>query len=297
MTQRDSDLPVRRSGPGLLSIVVPAYNEEETLARVVEKLLRVPCLLEIVIVDDCSADRTHEIAQRLAAQFEQIRVLRLARNSGKTAALREGFAATKGEIVIVQDADLEYDPDEIADLVEPIRKGVADVVYGSRFLIRKAARVLYFYHFVANKCLTLFSNLLTNVNLSDVETGYKAFRGEIIRNMIITSSGFGFEIEVTAKVCKLHCAIFEVPISYYGRTYEQGKKIGLSDGFAALWYLVRYNLFMSLKRSYRTVPMLRQVEPLDSRLGEFGQSAPWIAKVPGRSREHRDRALTPGTVA
>jgi glycosyltransferase involved in cell wall biosynthesis len=247
-----------------LSIVVPAFNEEATLARVVEKLLRVPYLLEIVIVDDCSADRTHEIAQRLASQFEQIRVLRLARNSGKTAALREGFAATKGEIVIVQDADLEYDPDEIVDLVEPIRKGVADVVYGSRFLIRKAARVLYFYHFVANKCLTLFSNLLTNVNLSDVETGYKAFRGEIIRNMIITSSGFGFEIEVTAKVCKLRCAIFEVPISYYGRTYEQGKKIGLSDGLAALWYLIRYNLLIDLKHAYRKVPTLTQVEPLES---------------------------------
>ncbi len=282
MDQRDSDLVIRRGNQGLLSIVVPAYNEEATLAKVVEKLLRVPYLLEIVIVDDCSADRTHEIAQRLATQCEQIRVLRLARNSGKTAALREGFAATKGEIVIVQDADLEYDPDEIADLIEPIRKGVADVVYGSRFLIRKAARVLYFYHFVANKCLTLFSNLLTNVNLSDVETGYKAFRGEIIRNMIITSSGFGFEIEVTAKICKLHCSIFEVPISYYGRTYEQGKKIGMMDGLAALWYLVRYNLLMDLKHAYRTIPTLSQVEPLESDWANLAATGESRELSPGR---------------
>jgi glycosyltransferase involved in cell wall biosynthesis len=273
-----------------LSVVVPAYNEEATLGRVVEKLLRVPYLLEVVIVDDCSTDRTHEIAQQLASRSEQVRVLRLARNSGKTAALREGFAATQGEIVIVQDADLEYDPDEIVELVEPIRKGVADVVYGSRFLIRKAARVLYFYHYLANKCLTLFSNLLTNVNLSDVETGYKAFRGEIIRNMIITSSGFGFEIEVTAKVCKLGCAMFEVPISYYGRTYEQGKKIGLSDGLAALWYLVRYNLLLDLKQAYRTVPTLRQLEPLGSDLMSLATS-----RESQGPRPEREKAA--GTVA
>ena len=252
-----------RDSQRLLSIVVPAFNEEETLAKVVEKLLQVPYLLEVVIVDDCSTDRTPEIANRLASQFDQVRAFRLPRNSGKTAALREGFAKTQGDIVIVQDADLEYDPDEIVDLVEPIRKGVADVVYGSRFLIRKAARVLYFYHYVANKCLTLFSNLLTNVNLSDVETGYKAFRGEIIRNMIISSSGFGFEIEVTAKVCKLGAAMFEVPISYYGRTYEQGKKIGLKDGLAALWYLVRYNLLLDLKHSYRAIPTLGKPKPLE----------------------------------
>ncbi len=269
LEQPDFGLPTVQSNERLLSIVVPAYNEEATLAKVVKKLLQVPYLLEIVIVDDCSVDQTQTIAQRLAEQFEQVRVLRLARNSGKTAALREGFAVTEGEIVIVQDADLEYDPDEIVDLIEPIRQGVADVVYGSRFLIRKAARVLYFYHYVANKCLTLFSNLLTNVNLSDVETGYKAFRGEIIRNMVITSSGFGFEIEVTAKVCKLGCAMFEVPISYYGRTYDQGKKIGLSDGVAALWYLIRYNLLMDLKHSYRNLPKIRQPRPLEGKWATF----------------------------
>ena len=239
-----------------LSIVVPAFNEEATLARVVEKLLAVPHLLEIILVDDCSSDRTPEVARRLAAQHRQVQVLTHQLNSGKTAALRTGFAATKGDVVIVQDADLEYDPAEIREVIQPILDGIADVVFGSRFLVRKAARALYFYHYIANKSLTFFSNLLTNVNLSDVETGYKAFRGEIIRNMIITSSGFGFEIEVTAKVCKLGCAIFEVPISYYGRTYEQGKKIGLKDGIAALWYIVFYNWFTSRQNSYRTIPNL-----------------------------------------
>jgi hypothetical protein len=139
-------------------------------------------------------------------------------------------------------------------VIAPILGGNADVVYGSRFLVRKAARVLYFYHFLANKGLTFLSNLLTNVNLTDVETGYKAFRGDIIRNMIITSSGFGFEIEVTAKIAKLGCAMYEVPISYHGRTYEQGKKIGLKDGIAALWYILKFNLLCSLKESYRVLP-------------------------------------------
>ena len=238
----------------LLSVIVPAFNEEATLAQIVERLSKVPYLLEIIIVDDCSTDRTHAIAELLSQRHAQVRVLRLHVNSGKTAALKAGFAASRGDIVIVQDADLEYDPAEIIDVIQPIVDGHADVVYGSRFLIRKAARVLYFYHYLANKALTFLSNLLTNVNFSDVETGYKAFRGEIIRNMIITSRRFGFEIEVTAKVCKLACATYEVPISYYGRTYEQGKKIGLSDGIAAVWYLIRYNLLTDLKHSYSTIP-------------------------------------------
>jgi glycosyltransferase involved in cell wall biosynthesis len=210
-----------------LSVIVPAFNEEATIAAVIEKLLGVPSLLEIIVVDDASTDRTFSIVQALRATTPQLRLLRQSENMGKTAALKTGFAASVGDIVIVQDADLEYDPAEIQDVIQPILNGVADVVYGSRFLVRKAARVLYFYHYLANKALTFFSNLLTNINLSDVETGYKAFRGEIIRDMIITSSGFGFEIEVTAKVCKLGCACFEVPISYYGRTYDEGKKIGL----------------------------------------------------------------------
>jgi glycosyltransferase involved in cell wall biosynthesis len=236
-----------------LSVVVPAYNEEKTLAKVIEQLLIVPHLHEIIIIDDCSSDATFETAERLKAQYENVRVFRHQTNSGKTAALKTGFAATTGDIVIVQDADLEYDPAEIKDVIQPIVDGVADVVYGSRFLVRRAARVLYFRHYLANKCLTFVSNLLTNVNFSDIETGYKAFRGDIIRDMIITSSGFGFEIEVTAKMCKLGCVTYEVPISYYGRTYEEGKKIGLADGLAALWYLLRYNLLTDLRSSYRSL--------------------------------------------
>lgn len=235
---------------GVLSVVVPAYNEQSTLALVVQKLLLVPNLLEIVIVDDCSTDKTYSIAQQLARQYDKIVVLRHEKNAGKTAALKTGFHATKGSVVIVQDADLEYDPAEISSVIQPIVDGYADVVYGSRFLVRKQTRVLYFYHFLANKALTFCSNLFTNVNLTDTETCYKAFRGEIIRNMIITSKGFGFEIEVTAKICKYRCVLYEVPISYYGRTYEEGKKIGLIDGLHAFWYIIYYNLFTSLRQSF-----------------------------------------------
>jgi glycosyltransferase involved in cell wall biosynthesis len=238
-----------------LSIVVPAYNEESTLRTVAEKLLRVPYLHEVVIVDDCSTDRTHEIAQSLASENPSIvRVIRLPRNVGKTEALKTGFTVTTGNIVIVQDADLEYDPSEIAFVIDPIARGVADVVFGSRFQVRRAARVLYFYHYLANRALTFLSNLFTNLNLTDVETGYKAFKGNIIRGMIITSRGFGFEIEVTAKIAKLKCAIYEVPISYYGRTYEEGKKITAWDGIAAAYYIFRYNLLCSLKKSFYNIP-------------------------------------------
>jgi glycosyltransferase involved in cell wall biosynthesis len=227
----------------VLSVVVPAYNEEETLADVIGKLLRVPSLLEVVIVDDCSKDRTPEVCAALAQNDNRVRYIRHPANLGKTEALKTGFSHTTGSIVIVQDADLEYDPEEIPDVIQPILDGQADVVYGSRFLVRKAARVLYFYHYVANKGLTCLSNLFTNINLTDVETGYKAFRGDIIRNLPITSTGFGFEIEVTARVARLKCSIYEVPISYYGRTYEQGKKIGFKDGVQALWLIFWYNVF------------------------------------------------------
>lgn len=240
-----------------LSIVIPAYNEEATLSAIVHRVLSVPRLLEIIVVDDCSQDRTGTIAQELARLHPKVKAVRREINGGKTEALKTGFALTTGDIVIVQDADLEYDPSDIGDLIWPILEGNADVVYGSRFLVRKAARVLYFYHYLANKALTFVSNLFTNVNLTDVETGYKAFRGDIIREMRITSSGFGFEIEVTAKVAKLRCALYEVPISYYGRTYEEGKKIGFWDGVAAGWYIFKFNLLCSLQDSFRTVPVGR----------------------------------------
>ena len=249
--------------PACLSVVMPVYNEESTLAQVVRKLLLLPHVLEIVIVDDCSTDQSAEIARALSQSDPRVRLAQQEKNSGKTAALRAGFALTRGEIVIVQDADLEYDPEEIPLVIQPILDGHADVVFGSRFLVRRATRVLYFYHYVANKFLTFTSNLFTNLNMTDIETGYKAFRGDIIRNMVIVSSGFGFEIEATAKVAKLGCAIYEVPISYYGRTYQEGKKVGMKDGLLALWLIFRFNLFCGLKSSFREQGFTRKVSLQD----------------------------------
>ena len=237
-----------------LSVVIPAYNEEATLAAIVEKVLGIPHLLEIIIVDDSSTDGTAQITRMLAERHEEVRFLRHGKNRGKTEALKTGFSQTRGEVVIVQDADLEYDPAEIAGVIKPILDGHADVVYGSRFLVRRATRVLYFYHYLANKLLTFTSNMLTNLNMTDVETGYKAFRGDIIRNMVIESRGFGFEVEVTAKIAKLGCPVYEVPISYYGRTYQEGKKIGVRDGVEAFWFVLRFNLFSSLRSSFRQIP-------------------------------------------
>ncbi len=246
------------SSERVLSVVVPAYNEQETIANVVERLTAVPFLREIIIVDDCSRDATpNEIDALKARHPNLIRSVRHETNQGKTAALKTGFQSVTGDVVIVQDADLEYDPAEIIDVIGPIVNGQADVVYGSRFMVKKAARVLYFYHYIANKGLTFLSNIFTNLNMTDVETGYKAFRSEIMRNMVITSWGFGFEIEVTAKVAKLGCRIYEVPISYYGRTYEEGKKIGTKDGVYALWCIFKYNLFVPLERAFRTIPKLQ----------------------------------------
>jgi glycosyltransferase involved in cell wall biosynthesis len=248
-----------------LSVVVPAFNEEETLVAVVQRVLSIPNLHEVVIVDDCSSDRTGALAEELGHLYPKVKAVRREVNGGKTEALKTGFAITTGAIVIVQDADLEYDPTEICDVIAPILDGSADVVYGSRFLVRKASRVLYFYHYLANKALTFLSNVFTNINLTDVETGYKAFRGDIIRNMIIKSSGFGFEIEVTAKIAKLGCPIYEVPISYHGRTYEEGKKIGFMDGVAAGWYILKFNLLCSLKDSFRVLPA-RRARPISNSL-------------------------------
>ncbi len=241
-----------------LSVVVPVYNEENTLRLIVSELLNLPRLLEIVIIDDCSTDKTPQILAELGASHAEIRSVRHDRNQGKTAALKTAFRLTRGEIVIVQDADLEYAPEEIPDVIAPILAGKADVVFGSRFLVRKASRALYFYHYIGNKIITFLSNLATNINLTDVETGYKAFRGDIIRQMKISSSAFGFEIEVIAKVAKLKCSIYETPISYYGRTYEEGKKITAWDGVAAIYYIFRYNFFCSLKGSYDSMPQFGQ---------------------------------------
>lgn len=238
-----------------LSFVIPAYNEARTIESVVARVLEAnPRTHEVIVVDDGSSDNTIAIVERLCQQFPSVRLEKHGHNQGKTAALRTGFAASTGDIVVVQDADLEYDPFDIPSLIEPIEAGKADVVYGSRFLVRRAARVLYYRHYLANKFLTMLSNVLTDINLTDVETGYKAFRGEIIRQMVITSKGFGFEIEVTAKVAKLKCRMYEVPISYHGRTYEEGKKIGFVDGLYAIWYILLYNFAWSKERSFRMIP-------------------------------------------
>ena len=244
---------IQQDAGACLSVIIPVFNETETLGEVVEKVLAVPHLLEVIIVDDCSTDGTPTVISKLAEQHSVIRTARLEKNSGKTAALKLGFQMSSGEIVIVQDADREYDPTEIPAVILPILEGRADVVYGSRFLVRRATRVLYFYHYLANKSLTFFSNLFTNLNMTDIETGYKAFRGDIIRSMVIVSTRFGFEVEVTAKIAKLKIAIYEVPISYYGRTYAEGKKITMRDGLMAIWLIVRFNLFCSLRSSFREV--------------------------------------------
>jgi glycosyltransferase involved in cell wall biosynthesis len=186
-----------------------------------------------------------------SSREHRVRLYRHKTNQGKTAALTTGFAACTGTIVVVQDADLEYDPSEIPHLIAPIKQEVADVCLGSRFLVHRAGRVLYYRHYLANKFLTFINNVLTDLNITDVETGYKAARAEIAKNMIIKSGGFGFEIEFVAKCKKIGARIFEVPISYYGRTYEEGKKIGLRDGLDALWYLIKFNILTGLKQSFR----------------------------------------------
>ena len=220
-----------------ISVVIPVYNERDTLAQIVARVGEALDAheSEIIVVDDGSTDGTREVVK----QLEGARVLLHDQNQGKGAALRTGFAAVTGDVVIVQDADLEYDPRDYPKLLEPIEDGRADVVYGSRFL-GGPHRVLFFWHFFANLMLTLFSNLLTNLNLSDMETGYKVFRGEVLRRIQIRSNRFNFEPEITAKVAKLRCRIYEVPISYSGRTYEEGKKIGFVDGISALWTILKY---------------------------------------------------------
>lgn len=241
-----------------VSILVPAFNEESTIERVLNKLVALPIEnREIIVVDDGSQDATADIVRRLAAQHSGIKFFALAKNQGKTAAISRAIAESSGDVLIVQDADLEYDPDEIVDVISPILQGVADVVYGSRFLVKRASRVLYYYHYLANKFLTCLSNVLTNRNMSDIETCYKAFHRDVITPMQLKSRGFGMEVEITAMVCKTRARTYEVPISYYGRTYEEGKKIGTMDGIAAIWYILYFNLihpFTSQGREYiRTV--------------------------------------------
>jgi glycosyltransferase involved in cell wall biosynthesis len=233
-----------------LSVVIPAYNEKATIREILRRVRAVPIRTQIIVVDDCSTDGTREILSELEQRDRELRVVYHVFNQGKGAALRTGFREATGQIVVVQDADLEYDPEQYPQLIQPIIENRADVVYGSRF-IGEAHRVLYYWHSLANKFLTLLSNMFTNLNLTDMEVCYKVFRREVIQGITLKSDRFGFEPEVTAKVARFTfpaengqppqpCRIYEIPVSYDGRTYREGKKIGLKDGFQALYCILRF---------------------------------------------------------
>ena len=230
----------RAAFPMTVSVVIPVYNEAGTLPTLLAKVLSRPETTEVILVDDASTDGSGDYLRTLA-DGSRIRAFFHAKNQGKGAALRTGFAAAACDIVLIQDADLEYDPDDYPSLLAPIFAGKADVVYGSRFL-GGPHRVLYFWHSVANRMLTLLSNMLNDINLSDMEVCYKAFRREVIQKIRIQCDRFGVEPELTAKVAKMRLRIYEVPVSYYGRTYDEGKKIGWRDGLAALWWIIRFGL-------------------------------------------------------
>jgi glycosyltransferase involved in cell wall biosynthesis len=226
-----------------ISIVIPCYNEKNTIETIVEAVRAAPIEnKEIIVVDDCSGDGTQGVLrERIFQRVDQI--LYHPVNRGKGAALRSGFAAATGDIILVQDADLEYNPEEYPLLLDPILSGKADVVFGSRFMGGRPHRVVFFWHMIGNRFLTLLSNMFTNLNLTDLETGYKVFRAPLIKSIQIEEDRFGVEPEITAKLAKKRCRIYEVGISYYGRTYEEGKKIGWRDGLRALYAIIKYNCY------------------------------------------------------
>lgn len=230
-----------------LSVLVPVYNEERTLEEIVRRVCAVPIAKEIIFVDDGSKDRSREILTRLQEENQRrsdplnnFTVFFQEQNQGKGAAIKAALGQVTGDVVIIQDADLEYDPKDYPSLIEPIQSGLADVVYGTRFAGGGAHRVLFFWHSLGNRLLTLLSNMLTNLNLSDMEVGYKVFRADILKGVDLQSKRFGFEPEITMKLAKKHCRFYEVPIAYHGRTYEEGKKITWKDGLAALYYMIRF---------------------------------------------------------
>jgi glycosyltransferase involved in cell wall biosynthesis len=237
----DSDTTIVKRADPCLAVVIPVFNEASTIAEVIKAVGSQPLVREIIIVDDASRDGTWDVLQQLAKETPAVRLFQHAVNQGKGAALRTGFAHVTAALAVVQDADLEYDPSDYIMLCKPILAGKADVVIGSRFLGAGAHRVLYYWHSVGNRLLTTLSNMATDINLSDMETGYKVFRREIIQSIVIEENRFGFEPEIVAKVSRLKVRIYEVPISYYGRTYAEGKKIGWRDGFSALRCILKYN--------------------------------------------------------
>jgi glycosyltransferase involved in cell wall biosynthesis len=224
-----------------LSVLIPVFNEQHTVRKAIDAVLAVPYKKEIIIIDDGSTDGTREIIREIS--HPEVRTLFHEKNSGKGSALQTGFTNATGDIILIQDADLEYDPAEYPKLLQPILTGKADVVYGSRFTGHGAHRVLYFWHYAGNRFLTLLSNIFTDLNLTDMECCYKVFSRKALEGVRINESRFGFEPEITAKIARRNLRIYEVPISYYGRTYEEGKKIGWKDGLWAVWCILRYNIF------------------------------------------------------
>ena len=224
-----------------VSVLIPVYNECDTIHEVIERVRSVPIKTEIILVDDYSVDGTREILRKLAESDKELKIHFHDVNRGKGAAIRTALQHATGDVVIIQDADMEYDPVEYPRLLAPIEQGVADVVYGSRFL-GGAHRVLFFWHELGNKFLTLLSNVLTNLNLTDMETGYKVFKIEVLKQMRLTTDRFGFEPEVTARIAQMRCRIYELPISYWGRDYGAGKKITWRDGVAAFWHIFKFNV-------------------------------------------------------
>jgi glycosyltransferase involved in cell wall biosynthesis len=225
-----------------LSVVIPVYNEAATIAALIGRVQAVDVPKEVIVVDDGSNDGTRQVLKELEGRYDNLRVILQLKNQGKGAALRVGFKQATGDFVLVQDADLEYDPTDYPVLLKPLIEGKADVVYGSRFLTTKEHRVLFFWHSVGNQVLTLISNMFTNLNLTDMETGFKVFRRDVIQSIKLEQNRFGFEPEITVKLSRMKLRIYEVGISYSGRTYEEGKKIGWRDGIKALWCILKYSI-------------------------------------------------------